>query len=204
MDLRKKCLLKALLKVVLADFMCLVLLLFYMVFYRKAWLLNNIVFGVCELLVMLLVMADYCLKQGNTLRYQVKFHGLEECEGFGFSIGLVSVIPSYISIVFLLLGKLKILGNTLSVYYMTNTFFAPIFNLFSLNFTAPDPNATTSSSTAANTTWLSIIVALVLPFAIILTCYYFFKMGYNNEDVTSLFVYKKQNKKQDAKKRFYR
>lgn len=195
MDLKKKSALKVLLKVLTADFMCLVLLLFYMVFYRSLWLVNNIVFGVCELLVVLMILADYSLKQGNAMRYQVKFHGMEDCENFGFNIGLVSVIPSYISIVFLLLGKLKIMGNTISVYYLANTFFVPIFNMFSLNFKAPDKAAQVSSVVAADISWLSIIVVLILPFAMILTCFYFFKMGYNNEDLKSLFVYKRTKNK---------
>lgn len=192
MSFKKKCAAKVLLKVLTADFMCLVLLLFWMVFYRSYWLLNNIVFGVCQLLIVGMILADYCMKQGGIIKNQVKFHGLEECESFGLNIGLVSVIPSYISIVFLLLGKIGVLGNTVAVYYLTNTFFAPIFNLFSLSFNAPDKTATAASVVAADTSWLSIIVALVLPFAMILVCYYFFKIGYNNEDLKSIFVYKRK------------
>lgn len=195
MDIKKKSSLKVLLKVLTADFMCLVLLLFYMVFYRSFWLVNNIVFGICEILVMLMLLADYAMKQGSFLRSQVNFHGLDECENFGFKIGLISTVPSYLSIVFLLLGKLKILGNTVAVYYLTNTFFAPIFNLFSLNFNPPEKNASVASAVAANTTWLSIIVALILPFSMILVCYYFFKIGYNNVDLKSLLVYKRSKKK---------
>ncbi len=192
MSLKKKCAAKVLLKVLTADFMCLVLLLFWMVFYRSYWLINNIVFGVCELLIVGMILADYCMKQGGFMKNQVKFHGLEECENFGFTIGLVSVIPSYISIIFLFLGKIGVLGNTIAVYYLTNTFFTPIFNLFSLNFNAPDSTASVASAVAGNTSWLSIIVALILPFSMILVCYYFFKIGYNNQDLKTLFVYKRK------------
>ncbi len=194
MGIKKKSALKVLLKVLTADFMCLVLFLFYLVFYRSYWLVNNIVFGICELLVMLMLLADYAMKQGSFLRSQVNFHGLDECENFGFTMGLLSTVPSYLSIVFLLLGKLKILGNTVAVYYLTNTFFAPIFNLFSLDFNPPEKNASVASAVAANTTWLSIIVAMILPFSMILVCYYFFKVGYNNIDLKSLLVYKKNKK----------
>ncbi|MCD8327832.1 MAG: hypothetical protein LUC25_01910 [Ruminococcus sp.] len=192
MSFKRKSAAKVLLKVLTADFMCLVLLLFWMVFYRTHWLANNIVFGIANVLIVGMLFADYSMKEGGKIKNQVKFHGLDECENFGFNIGLVSVIPSYISIIFLILGKLGVLGNTVAVYYLTNTFFTPIFNLFSLSFNAPDANATAASAVAADIPWLSIIIVLILPFYMILVCYYFFKMGYNNEDLKSKFVYKRK------------
>ncbi len=192
MSFKRKSAAKVLLRVLTADFMCLVLLLFWMVFYRTHWIANNVVFGIANVLIVGMLLADYCMKEGGKIKNQVKFHGLDECENFGFNIGLVSVIPSYISIIFLILGKLGVLGNTVAVYYLTNTFFTPIFNLFSLSFNAPDANATVASAVAADIPWLSIIIVLILPFYMILVCYYFFKMGYNNEDLKSKFVYKRK------------
>ena len=77
---QNKIVLKGLLRFLLATFFCLVLMIFWVVFHDKARISNDLIFGLCFILILGMVFGDYGLKISEKMKNQVKFHGVEDCK----------------------------------------------------------------------------------------------------------------------------
>ena len=191
-NLQNKMVLKGLLRFLLATFFCLVLMIFWVVFHDKARILNDLVFGLCFLLILGLVFGDYGLKVSETMKNQVKFHGENDCKNLGIKIGFVGAIPSYIGVIALFLAKLQIVKAPLWLYAVFNVYFYPIFDLFLTNAeyqTINEHNVLILSSIPL----YSFIVLIILPLVMPLGCQIGYSIGYNNIDIKAKLFYK--NKK---------
>lgn len=190
-NLQNKILLKGLLRFLLATFFCLVLMIFWVVFHDKARISNDLIFGLCFLLILGLIFGDYGLKVSETMKNQVKFHGGEDCKTLGMKIGFVGAVPSYIGVIALFLAKLQIVKAPLWLYAVFNVYFYPIFDLFLTNAeyqTINEHNMLVLSSIPM----YSFIVLAILPLIMPIGCQIGYSIGYNNIDVKAKLFYKKQ------------
>ena len=190
-NFQNKILLKGLLRFLLATFFCLVLMIFWVVFHDKARISNDLIFGLCFLLILGLIFGDYGLKVSETMKNQVKFHGGEDCKKLGIKIGFVGAVPSYIGVIALFLAKLQIVKAPLWLYAVFNVYFYPIFDLFLTNAeyqTINEHNMLVLSSIPM----YSFIVLAILPLIMPIGCQIGYSIGYNNIDVKAKLFYKKQ------------
>ncbi len=190
-NLQNKILLKGLLRFLLATFFCLVLMIFWVVFHDKARISNDLIFGLCFLLILGLIFGDYGLKVSETMKNQVKFHGGEDCKKLGIKIGFVGAVPSYIGVIALFLAKLQIVKAPLWLYAVFNVYFYPIFDLFLTNAdyqTINEHNMLVLSSIPM----YSFIVLAILPLIMPIGCQIGYSIGYNNIDVKAKLFYKNQ------------
>lgn len=190
-NLQNKILLKGLLRFLLATFFCLVLMIFWVVFHDKARISNDLIFGLCFLLILGLIFGDYGLKVSETMKNQVKFHGGEDSKKLGMKIGFVGAVPSYIGVIALFLAKLQIVKAPLWLYAVFNVYFYPIFDLFLTNAeyqTINEHNMLVLSSIPM----YSFIVLAILPLIMPIGCQIGYSIGYNNIDVKAKLFYKKQ------------
>lgn len=186
---QNKIVLKGLLRFLLATFFCLVLMIFWVVFHDKARILNDIVFGLCFILILGMIFGDYGLKVSEKMKNQVKFHGGEDCKKLGLKIGFVGAIPSYIGIIALFLAKIQVIKAPLWLYAVFNVYFYPIFDMFLTNAkyqTVNDHNVLILSSIPIYSFIFLIILPLVMPIA----CQIGYSIGYNDIDVKAKLFYK--------------
>ncbi len=187
-----KAVLKGLLRFLLATFFCLVLMLFWVVFHDKSRIANDIVFGLCFILILAMIFGDYGYKVSENMKNSVKFHGASECRNLGTKIGFVGAIPSYIGVTALFLAKTGIIKAPLWIYAMFNVYFYPIFDLF-LTKAEYEVIGEQSRLILSSIPLYSFIVLIILPLIIPLACQTGYTIGYNNIDVKGKLFYK--NKK---------
>lgn len=190
--LQNKIILKGLLRFLLASFFCLVLMIFWVVFHDKARISNDLIFGLCFLLILGMIFGDYGLKISETMRNQVKFHGGENDKRLGVKIGFVGTIPSYIGVIALFLAKIQLIKAPLWLYAVFNIYFYPIFDLFLTGAeyqTINEKNVLVLSSIPM----YSFIILIILPLVMPLGCQIGYSIGYNNIDIKAKLFYK--NKK---------
>ena len=190
--LQNKIVLKGLLRFLLASFFCLVLMIFWVVFHDKARVSNDLIFGLCFLLILAMIFGDYGIKVSEIMKNQVKFHGGEDCKKLGVKIGLVGSIPSYVGVIALFLSKIQLIKAPLWLYALFNVYFYPIFDLFLIGSkyqTVNEHNVLILSSIPM----YSFIVLLILPLIMPIGCQIGYSIGYNNIDIKSKLFYK--NKK---------
>ncbi len=189
---QNKIVLKGLLRFLLATFFCLVLMIFWVVFHDKARISNDIIFGLCFILILGLIFGDYGLKVSEKMKNQVKFHGEEDCKRLGIKIGLVGAIPSYIGLIALFLAKIQVVKAPLWLYAVFNVYFYPVFDLFLTNAEYQMINDH-SVLVLSSIPMYSFIVLIILPLVMPIACQIGYSIGYNNIDVKAKLFYK--NKK---------
>ena len=102
---KRKLILKALLRVLEAEFFGLFVFLFFWAMSTAIGVAANIIFSVVGILMLICIMADYGLKAGAMCRNKVNLHGVQPCRNLGYTMGLVSMCPSYILLEYLLFQK---------------------------------------------------------------------------------------------------
>lgn len=189
---QNKIVLKGLLRFLLATFFCLVLMIFWVVFHDKARISNDLIFGLCFILILGMVFGDYGLKISEKMKNQVKFHGVEDCKKLGLKIGFVGSVPSYIGVIALFLAKIQVVKAPLWLYAVFNVFFYPIFDLFltSAEYQIIDDKSILILSSIP---LYSFIVLVLLPLVMPIACQIGYSIGYNNIDVKAKLFYKNKN-----------
>lgn len=189
---KKTLILKSYLRFILSSFFCLVLMLFWVVFHDSNRVINDVVFGVCFILILVMVFADYGYKSGISMKNYVKFHEGEDDKKFGLKIGLCAMIPSYIGVVALLLTKFSIVKLPLWIYTVFNVYFYPIFDL-----TVTGANYETIEESkrliVSSIPFYSVIIMAVLPLLIPVATQIAYSLSYNAIDLKTKIFYK--NKK---------
>lgn len=190
--MKSKIILKGLIRFLLATFFCLVLMIFWVVFHDKSRIANDLVFGICFLLILGMLFGDYGFKISETMKNQVKFHGEEDCSKLGIKIGLVGAVPSYIGVIALFLAKIQVVKAPLWLYAMFNVYFYPIFDMF-LTQAEYETIGEKSILILSSIPMYSFIVLAILPLIMPLACQIGYSIGYNDIDVKGKLFYK--NKK---------
>lgn len=167
----------------LAEF-CAFMVCVGLMFTRAMGVGANIIFGVCALLVLILLFADYSVKRGIMMRKAVgSFKDpdmLVKYESFGLYIGIVGAIPCYITAILELLSRLGVIGNFHPLYKLLNMYFMPLFDLI-----AHDADVMLMPYPA-------LIFVFLMPLVIPATTYIAYKVGYKNIEVVESLVYKKK------------
>lgn len=190
--MKNKIILKGLIRFLLATFFCLVLMIFWVVFHDKSRIPNDLIFGLCFLLILAMLFGDYGLKVSETMKNQVKFHGEKDCAKLGMQIGFVGAVPSYIGVIALFLAKLQLVKFPLWLYAMFNVYFYPIFDMF-LTQAEYETIGDKSMLILSSIPMYSFIVLAILPLIMPLACQIGYSIGYNDIDVKGKLFYK--NKK---------
>lgn len=190
--MKNKVILKGLIRFLLATFFCLVLMIFWVVFHDISRIPNDLIFGLCFLLILAMQFGDYGLKVSEYMKNQVKFHGEKNCAKLGIKIGFVGAVPSYIGVIALFLAKLQIAKFPLWIYAMFNVYFYPIFDMF-LTQAEYETIGEQSRLILSSIPMYSFIVLAVLPLIMPLACQIGYSIGYNDIDIKGKLFYK--NKK---------
>ncbi len=185
--------LKGLLRFLLASFFCLVLMIFWVVLHDKTRILNDLVFGLCFILIVGMIFGDYGLKISETIKNQVKFHGAEDNKRLGIKIGLVGAVPSYIGVIALFLAKIQLVKAPLWLYAVLNIYFYPIFDLFLTGAKYETINEQ-SILVLSSIPMYSFIILIILPLVMPIGCQIGYCIGYNNIDIKAKLFYKNNNK----------
>ncbi len=175
---KKKILLVSLLKWAECLLMGIFVFLFFIAVSTVMGTVANILFGAVGVIVVMCVMADYGLKQGDIAQQKVHLRGEKPCRNFGAVIGLVSALPCYLSTFFLALSKLGIIGNFLPAYKLINCYFFPLNALVAHDADINKMNP------------MAFILFLILPLVFILSAWISFKIGYDQTDLKKKIVYK--------------
>lgn len=175
---KKKLLLGALLRVLECELLGFFVFLFFWAVSKALGTFGNVLFGIVGVMTLMCVMADYGLKQGEKAQSKVTLHGAAPCRNFGLNIGLVAMLPSYITVALLALSKAGVIGNFLPAFKLLNVCFFPIIDLVA--HTA-DVNAMQPAA---------FILFLVMPLFYPLSSWVSFKWGYDRVDLETKIVYK--------------
>jgi hypothetical protein len=123
-------------------------------------------------------MADFGLKEGAVARERSRLHGDDVKCSFGLVLGAVAMIPSYITMVFLVLSKLGAVGNFVGGYKILNAYCFPILDLIAHSADINDMSP------------LVFIFTGLFPLLFMFSCYVGFRISYNQIDVKEKVVYK--------------
>lgn len=175
---KRKLILKALLRVLEAEFFGLFVFLFFWAMSTAIGVAANIIFSVVGILMLICIMADYGLKAGAMCRNKVNLHGAQPCRNLGYKMGLISMCPSYILLGILIISKSGAIGNFLPAYKLLNACFFPIIDLV-----APTPNISEASPV------LYIIMAAA-PLFYLISLGMSFRWGYDSVDLKTKIMYK--------------
>lgn len=175
---KKDLILKGLLSVLKSEFLGIFVFLFFWAVSLAMGKLANIIFGIAGVLTVFSIMADFGLKQGEKTRKKVVLHGVEPCRNFGLTIGLVAMIPSYLTLVVLALSRLGVIGNFLPAYKLLNACFFPLIDLVA------------HTSDVAKMNPMAFIMFALLPLLYPLSTWLSFRWGYDQVDLKTKIMYK--------------
>lgn len=175
---RRKLLGRGLLNWLKSEFMGIFVFVFFWAVSKAMGMVANVMFGAVGVLTAVCVMADFGLKQGETMKNKVNLHGAKPCRNFGLKIGLIAMLPSYLSLIVLVLSKAGIVGNFLPAYKLLNSCFFPIIDIV-----AHTANVAEMSISSFG---LFAVLPLFFPFSAWLS----FKWGYDQVDLKTKVMYK--------------
>ena len=190
---KQKAILTALLKWVETEFFGIFVFLFFIAVAKPFGALANIIFGLTGLLTVVCLMADFGLKQGEEARNKVTFHGEKDCPNYGFTLGLIAVsythltlptlgliasIPCYITMILLMISKFSGSFNFMPAYKLLDACFYPLIDWAAHSADVKDMSPFVFIMTA--------IFPLLYPFA----TWIGFKISYKQIDVKERVVYK--------------
>ena len=175
---KQKAILTALLKWVETEFFGIFVFLFFIAVAKPFGALANIIFGLTGLLTVVCLMADFGLKQGEEARNKVTFHGEKDCPNYGFTLGLITSIPCYITMILLMISKISGSFNFMPAYKLLDSCFYPLIDWAAHSADVKDMSPFVFIMTA--------IFPLLYPFA----TWIGFKISYKQIDVKERVVYK--------------
>ena len=175
---KTKAVLGGLLKSLQVEFFGVFVMLFFWAVSKAFGLFANIMFGITGLACIVCIMADYGLKQGQIAKQRVKFHDDSTGRNFGLVIGAVSMIPTYLTMIFLVLSKIGVIGNFLPLYKILNASYFPFFDIIS------------HTADITEMTPYAFIMAGLFPLLYMFPTWIAFKISYDEVDVKEKIVYK--------------
>ena len=164
---KRKLILKALLRVLEAEFFGLFVFLFFWAMSTAIGVAANIIFSVVGILMLICIMADYGLKTGAMCRNKVNLHGAQPCRNLG-----------YILLGILIISKSGAIGNFLPAYKLLNACFFPVIDLV-----APTPNISEASP-------ILYIIMAAAPLFYLISLGMSFRWGYDSVDLKTKIMYK--------------
>lgn len=167
-----------LLKALQVEFFGIFVMIFFWAVAKAFGVFANVMFGIAGLACIVCIMADYGLKQGKIAKEKVKFHDDKTSRNFGIVIGAVAMIPSYITMILLVLSKAGVIGNFLPAYKILNASYFPFFDLI----------AHTADITQMSP--FAFILAGIFPLLYMFPTWIAFKIAYDEVDVKEKIVYK--------------
>lgn len=174
---KKKAILKCLLKVLQVEFFGIFVFLFFTPMSKAMGTFANVMFGFMGVFTVICIMADFGLKEGEIARKKVKFHNGKVGMNFGYILGALAMLPTYLTAVLLVLSKLKIIGNFLPAYKILNPCFYPFFDL-----AAHSPQISEMSDYA-------LIIPLTFPLLFMFATGISFRISYKNIDLKDKIIY---------------
>lgn len=177
---RKKALLTALLKWLECEFFGLFIFLSLLGLSIMLKNMGNFLFGTLGVICYICVMADFGLKEGAKAHIKNTLRGDNVNRNFGLLIGAVAMLPALASYIIFLLSYFNILGSSVMPFKFLNLGLWGYINIF-----APGADISNASSVLL---WLYPITLLIYP----ITTHITFKIGYDNEDLQTKIMYKKQ------------
>lgn len=175
---KKKVLLFSLLKALQTEFFGIFVMLFFWAVAKAMGFFANIIFGFTGLMCVVCIMADYAMKQGEIARERARLHGDDVKESFGLAIGGVAMIPSYITMLVLVLSKAGAVGNFLPAYKILNACYFPFIDIAA------------HSAKVSEMSNLTFIMTGLFPLLYLISGWIGFRLTYNQVDVKEKVVYK--------------
>lgn len=167
------------------EFFGVFIFLFFIALTRPLGKFANVFLGLMGILTIMCIMADFGIKEGGKAIQKVKLHGEEPCRNYGFRLGAFAMIPSYVTLIVLLLAKAGIIGNFFPIYKLLNACFYPFVDLMARSVKAVDIS------------FIVLAVCAVYPVLYMISAGIGFKIGYDQIDLKEKFMYKKDNKDDD-------
>lgn len=177
---KKKATLVTLLKAFQVEFFGFFVMLFFWAVKNFLGIFGNIMFGFSGLMCVVCIMADFAMKQGQVARERVKYHGENVSQNFGLVIGVISMIPSYITMIFLVLSKAGVIGNFLPAYKILNASWFPLMDLFAHSADINDMSP------------LVFILTGLCPLLYLFSSWIGFRLTYNQVDLEDKIIYKQK------------
>lgn len=169
-----------LVRLLIADLCCAMILMAYMFVYGKGVIVSFLT-GFCTTGVVCGLLADYCLKFSTKVKDNVKYHGKPDTKNFGLVMGLFLMIPGLIMATVSLLAYVEVIPRNLCpLFFLFNTYFVPVVDI---------PIHGHIGNPADYNVW-AVVLMYVMQLSIPLTTAFTYKVGYNNIDVTEKIMYK--------------
>lgn len=175
---KKKLLLSGLVKFAECELFGMFVFLFFIAVSKAMGTFSNLLFGAVGIIIIICVMADFGLKQGEKARNKVNLHNAEPCRNFGLAIGAMAMLPSYVTLLLLALSRVGAIGNFLPAYKLINACFFPLIDLVAHTADVNQMNPYT------------FILFAVLPLFYLLSSWISFKWGYDQIDLEDKIIYK--------------
>lgn len=175
---KKKAIIYTLLKSFQVEFFGFFVMIFFWAVAQFLGVFGNIMFGFTGLMCVVCIMADFAMKQGTLAKDKMKYHGDEVSQNFGLIIGAVSMAPSYVTMIFLVLSKYGVIGNFLPAYKVLNASYYPFIDLAA------------HSAFIDNMSPLVFIMTALFPLLYLISSWIGFRITFNQVDVKEQVVYK--------------
>lgn len=176
--LLRKSIVSVYLRLLAADIVCLMFELFFVVARKAIGTPAHVIFSFLTVSITACLLGDGCMKIGTKLRNSVNTHKSEPCVRFGYKIGAISMIPSYMMFVIVLLGKFGIIGNFLPYYKLLNSWCVPFITLIS------------SEISSAKISIAALVTMALYPVLFVVICQLCFAVTYTGYDVKQKLIYK--------------
>lgn len=176
---KKKVLLKSALKWVQTEFFGIFVFLFFVAVSKAFGAGANIMFGFTGLMTVVAIMNDFGLKEGKIAKEKAVLHGADVNKHFGLIMGLVAMIPGFVTMVVLVISKVTGSFNFMPAYKLINAMFYPIID------------GVAHSADVADMHYWVIALTVILPLLYPAAAWLGFKISYDQIDVKERIVYKK-------------
>ena len=171
---------KILVKVLLADFCCLVLVVSTIFFFTYQWLL-----WVMELIcvsILIAFIASPVNNRGHRDRGYYERNNLKPDKLYGLKAGLIAAFPFYVMTILAIFMTLGILPDYFFFYRVFNSFFWPFISIV------------VSTVGVYDFTWYFYVIFFLMISIIPVTCHIAYTLGFKDIVISDRIVYKKNKK----------
>ncbi len=178
---KKLALTRSALKWLQTEFFCIFVFLFFAAVSKAFGAGANLMFGFTGLMTVVAIMNDFGLKEGRIAKDKATLHGADVDRSFGLKMGLVAMIPSYVTMAVLIISKATGSFNFLPAYKLINAMFYPLIDWAA------------HSARVSDMHWWVIALAAILPLLYPFACWLGFRISFEQVDVKEKIVYKNKN-----------
>ncbi|MBR1422431.1 MAG: hypothetical protein IJ571_03155 [Ruminococcus sp.] len=176
---KKQALLKSALKWVQTEFFGIFVFLFFAAVSKAFGAGANIMFGFTGLMTVVAVMNDFGLKEGAKAKNKASLHGADVDHNFGLFMGLIGMIPGYVTMAALIISKATGSFNFMPAYKLLNAMFYPLIDWAA------------HSANVSDMHWWVVALMAVFPLLYPISTWLGFKISFDQVDVKEKIVYKK-------------